>query len=77
MPIQVSHTHARANFAALCDTVIEDQEVVIIRRQGAADVALIAADELVSLLETAYLLRSPANVRRLLAAYASVLDPAD
>ncbi|MDD5272146.1 MAG: type II toxin-antitoxin system Phd/YefM family antitoxin [Methylovulum sp.] len=48
----------------------DDQEVVIIQRRGAADVALIAADELNSLLETAHLLRSPANAERLLAALA-------
>ena len=77
MAVHVSYTHARKNFVALCDVVIDDVETVIISRRGAADVALVAADELVSLLETAYLLRSPANARRLLAAYASVLDPAD
>ena len=36
-------------------------------RQGEDDVALIAADELAGLLETANLLRSPANAKRLLA----------
>jgi antitoxin YefM len=41
---------------------------VIISRRGADDVALIAADELASLQETAHLLRSPANAARLLTA---------
>ena len=40
----------------------------MINRRGAEDVALLAADELSSLLETAHLLRSPRTARRLLAA---------
>jgi antitoxin YefM len=42
--------------------------VVIVRRRGARDVALVPADELAGLLETAHLLRSPKNARRLLTA---------
>jgi len=38
----------------------------VVKRRGARDVAIIAADELAGLEETAYLLRSPANARRLL-----------
>jgi len=72
--IRTTYSAARANLAALFDEVTENQEVVIIQRRGSADVALIAADELASLLETAHLLRSPANARRLLAAYHSVDD---
>ncbi len=72
MTIQTTYTQARANLASLLDTVTDDQEVVIIQRRGAADVALIAADELQSLLETAHLLRSPANAERLLNALARV-----
>lgn len=70
MTIQTTYTQARANLASLLDTVVDDQEVVIIQRRGAADVALIAADELQSLLETAHLLRSPVNAERLLTALA-------
>ena len=43
-------------------------KVVIIQRRGEEDVALIAASELTSLMETAYLLRSPVNAERLLSA---------
>jgi len=68
MAIQTTYTHARANLAALCDEVTADREVVIIRRRNAEDVALIAAAELDSLLETAHLLRSPRNAERLLTA---------
>ncbi len=68
MSSEVSYTAARSQFASLCDRVTEDREVVVIHRRGAQDVALIAADELGSLLETAHLLRSPRNAERLLRA---------
>lgn len=69
MPIQTSYTEARANLAKLLDRVTDDREKVIIKRRGAANVVLIAEDELASLEETAYLLRSPRNAARLLAAF--------
>jgi antitoxin YefM len=47
---------------------INNQEVIIIKRRGTEDVALISADELSGLLETSHLLRSPKNVKRLLQA---------
>ena len=70
MAAETSYTSARANLAKLCDQVAESLEPVFIRRRGAADVALVSADELRSLLETAHLLRSPKNARRLLTALA-------
>jgi antitoxin YefM len=68
MALQTTYSMARANLASLLDKVTDDQEVVIINRRGADDVAMISAAELTSLLETAHLLRSPANARRLLTA---------
>lgn len=68
MAIQTTYTQARANLAKLCDEVTTSQEVVIINRRGAQDVALISAAELASLTETAHLLRSPKNAERLLRA---------
>ena len=68
MAHRTSYTAARANFATLCNRALENREVIIINRRGSEDVALIAANELSSLLETAHLLRSPRNARRLLAA---------
>lgn len=68
MPKETTYTQARANLASLCDDVTTTREAVIIRRRGARDVALVSADELGSLMETAHLLRSPKNARRLLAA---------
>jgi antitoxin YefM len=66
--IQTTYTQARANFAKLCNNVTANREIVIIQRRGVEDVALISAAELTSLIETAYLLRSPKNAERLLAA---------
>ena len=55
-----TYTQARAELASLCDEVASTR--------NAEDVALVSADELASLLETAHLLRSPKNAARLLAA---------
>jgi antitoxin YefM len=49
------------------DQVTKNREVVIIQRRGGEDVAMITADELAGVLETAHLLRSPVNAKRLLA----------
>ena len=68
MTIQTTYSKARANLAALLDRVTADREIAIINRRGAEDVALVAASELSSLLETAHLLRSPKNAQRLLTA---------
>ena len=68
MPIQTTYTSARANLAKLCDEVAKNQEIVIINRRGSHDVALVSAEELSSLMETAHLLRSSKNVERLLTA---------
>ena len=68
METQTTYTQARANLAKLCDQVAQNRDIVIIRRRGGNDVALVAADELSSILETLHLLRSPRNADRLLSA---------
>ena len=68
MAVETTYTSARARLAELLDRVTEDREIVIITRRGHEAVAMIAASELSSLLETTYLLRSPANAHRLLEA---------
>ncbi|MEI8133133.1 MAG: type II toxin-antitoxin system Phd/YefM family antitoxin [Leptolinea sp.] len=68
MTIQTTYTQARDGLAKLLDEVTHNREVVIIQRRGEENVAIIAASELESLMETAYLLRSPANSERLLTA---------
>jgi antitoxin YefM len=69
MTVETTYTQARINLAGLLNRVTANRETVIIQRRGAGDVALIAADELRSLEETAHLLRSPQNAARLVAAF--------
>ncbi|MBW4633054.1 MAG: type II toxin-antitoxin system Phd/YefM family antitoxin [Iphinoe sp. HA4291-MV1] len=61
-----SPTDARNDFFKLLDLVVENHQVYIINRRDDENVALIAESDLVSLVETVYLLRSGANARRLL-----------
>ena len=64
--IQTTYTHARANLAKYLDEATLNQETVFIKRRGKEDVALVSAAELSSLLETAHLLRSQKNAKRLM-----------
>lgn len=68
MSNQTNLTDARNNLADICTQVVADREVMIITQPNGENVALIAADELESLLETTHLLRSPKNAARLLTA---------
>jgi antitoxin YefM len=65
MPVETTYTALREKLAGFLDRVTDDREVVVVRRRGARDVAIISADELSSLMETAHLLRSPKNAERL------------
>jgi antitoxin YefM len=73
MPIETTYTQARDNLASYFDKAANDREVIIVRRrnrrgQRLGDVAIISAEELESIMETAHLLSSPRNARRLLTA---------
>ncbi len=68
MAIETTYTAARDQLKALMDKVVDDREVVLVRRRQGGDVAMVAAEELEGLLETAHLLRSPRNATRLLKA---------
>ena len=70
MTIETTYTQARAGLARLFDRVTQDRDTVIVRRRKGEPVAIIAADELESLTETAHLLRSPKNAERLFSALA-------
>jgi antitoxin YefM len=70
MTIETTYTQAREQLKTLMDRAVDDREVILVRRRSGDAVAMIAADELQSLLETAHLLRSPKNAERLLAALA-------
>ena len=61
----VNYTTARNQLASLLDKVTNNKEIVIINRRNKPDVALISKEELSSLLETLYILRSPANAKEL------------
>ena len=74
MPVETTYTALRERLAGFLDQVTDDREVVIVRRRGARDVALIPADELSSLMETAYLLRSRKNAKRLLQSLAQSVE---
>ena len=48
------------------DSVVEDREEIVITRAGHDPVVIVSLADFESLRETAYLMRSPANARRLL-----------
>ena len=68
LPSETTYTSLRENLERVLDQVVDQQEIIIVRRKGLRDVALIPATELAGLIETAHLLRSPKNARRLLSA---------
>jgi antitoxin YefM len=63
-----SPTEARNGFFQLLEQVVDTHQVFLIKRREGENVALIAESDLMSLIETVYLFRSPANAKRLLAA---------
>lgn len=64
----ISYTAARQNLAKTMDKVCNDHDAVIITRKGEQSVVMISLEDYQALEETAYLLRSPKNARRLLEA---------
>ncbi len=62
----MSYTESRARYAEVLNSVIDDREEVIITRAGHDPVVIVSLADYESLRETAYLMRSPANARRLL-----------
>ena len=74
MPERVTYSYARQNLAKILREAEERQEAIIIKRRGHEDMALIPAEELRSLEETAHLLRSPRNAQRLLRALQQALE---
>jgi antitoxin YefM len=64
----ISYTSARSNLAKTMDNVCDDHAPVAITRKGQGAVVMMSMDDFQALEETAYLLRSPKNVRRLVEA---------
>jgi antitoxin YefM len=62
----MSYTESRAKYAEVLDAVVNDREEVVITRAGHEPVVIVSLEDFESLRETAYLMRSPANARRLL-----------
>ena len=68
----ITYSSARANLASTMDRVCNDHEPLIITRNGEKAVVMLSLEDYKSLEETAYLLRSPANARRLLSSIAQL-----
>jgi len=62
----ITYTAARENLAATMDRVCLDRDPVIITRNRDQAVVMLSLEDYESLQETTYLLRSPANAKRLL-----------
>ncbi|HRI96857.1 MAG TPA: type II toxin-antitoxin system prevent-host-death family antitoxin [Nocardioides sp.] len=62
----MSYTESRARYAEVLDAVVEDREEIVITRAGHDPVVIVSLADFESLRETAYLMRSPTNARRLL-----------
>lgn len=62
----ISYTAARSNLAKTMEQVIDDHSPIAITRKGEGAVVMISMEDYQALEETAYLLRSPLNARRLL-----------
>jgi antitoxin YefM len=64
----MSYSESRAHYAETLDAVANDHEEVVITRAGHEPVVIVSLDDYEALRETAYLLRSPENARRLVTA---------
>ena len=64
----LTYSTARANLAGTMDRVCNDHEPIIITRNGEQAVVMLSLEDFKAMEETAYLLKSPANAKRLLAA---------
>ncbi len=80
----MTYSESRARYAEVLNAVTDDREEIVITRAGHEPVVIVSLENYESLKETAYLLRSPANARRLLASIeelenggGTVREPAD
>src|SRR6266705_4636541 len=68
----ITYTHARSHLAETMEKVCDDHAPVIITRKNQRSVVILSLEDYQALEETAYLLRSPKNARRLLEAIAEL-----
>ncbi len=64
----LSYSELRRSLKSACDRVCDEHEPVLVKRRSGGDVVLLARDDYEALEETAFLLSSPENARRLLEA---------
>lgn len=70
----MSYSESRKRYAEVLDAVTQDREEIVITRSGHEPVVMLSLDDFESLKETAYLMKSPANARRLLDAMERLED---
>lgn len=66
MSRQMTYTELRQGLKEALDSACEDHEPVLVNRRNGGDVVVLSKEDFDALEETAYLMRSPANARRLL-----------
>jgi antitoxin YefM len=66
----INYSEARQNFKAVLDRVIDDQDCTVITRSGVEDAVIMSKSHYDSIMETLYLMRSPANAQHLIEAIA-------
>ena len=64
----ITYSTARDHLAEVWDKTVSTREPVVVSRRGSESIVLLPLEEWEGLQETAHLLRSPANAKRLLAA---------
>lgn len=62
---EITYAALRKNLESFLDRVIDDRDVVVVKRRGNRGVAIIAAEELASIMKTAHLRRSLKEARKL------------
>ena len=68
----ITYSSARANLASTMDRVCNDHEALIITRNGEQSVVMLSLEDFQAMQETTYLLRNPANAKRLMSAVAQL-----
>lgn len=68
----ITYSAARAHLAKTMDRVCDDHEPIVITRNGEQSVVMLSLEDFNALEETAYLLKNPANAKRLMSAVAQL-----
>lgn len=68
----IPYSKLRSDLASQMDRVCEDHAPIIVTRKASSSVVMISLEDYESLEESAYLLRSPKNARRLLESIAQL-----